>query len=151
VKKKSKGEIIQELQNKNEEQQHRLQEMEMHHLEMFQRIMSLEAENKQLRAHMGAMRRAFQDPLHRVENAALPGVDAGMPASGPGGNGVPFPSHRFRGVVANVANQSLPPPPPMFDSMGNPYYQNGDSGRLSFTPIAEPPQDRDVNDPFHLD
>jgi hypothetical protein len=74
VKKKSKGDIISELQMKNEEQQMQLQQMEMHHLEMFQRIMALEAENKQLRSHLDTMRRSFQETTSRMESI-VQGVD----------------------------------------------------------------------------
>jgi len=148
VKKKSKGEIIRELQQKNEEQQHQLQQMEMHHLEMFQRIMSLEAENKQLRSHMEAMRRSLQDPMNRVDNV-VPGPEGSAAASGPTMNGGPYPPHRFRNM-----SQPLPPPPPMFDNMGNPYYMPLDVSRLGYPPMVEGVPDREginVNDPFHLD
>lgn len=56
VKKKSKGEIIRELQQQLTEQRAQMQQLEMHRLELAKQVMALDAENKQLKSTIEALR-----------------------------------------------------------------------------------------------
>jgi len=137
--------------------------MEMHHLEMFQRIMALEAENKQLRSHLESMRRSFHEASNRIE---------GMVDGGGNGSNHPQPYPRYIAVPNNgngnypknagLTYPSPPPPPTMvggqasvYETVANAYDAAMEHHRIAFPPVVDPPpQDRDainLTDPFHLD
>ena len=68
VKKKSRGEIIRELQQKMEQMHKQLEQSEMHRLELFQRLMSLEAEGNQRLIAMEAENQRLRAYLHNLQS-----------------------------------------------------------------------------------
>jgi hypothetical protein len=167
VKKKSKGDIIRELQHKNDDQHAQLSRMEMQHLEMFQRLMGLEAENKQLRNHLETMRRSFQETTSRMES--LMGVNDSAAAARYRHHAPPPPQasvhpqhmhHHHHYQQHGMTPPPPPPPPPPYEFHPQMDFSNGHH-RIAFPPVIEPPQQQmhnpegpgmmTLNDPFHLD